>query len=74
MSSGFGIKGAVGRCYPFYKSFEECLKTAPEVKDCRERREDYFECCHHKKEFGRVNAIAAQKKRNEEGGGGHQPH
>lgn len=25
MSSGFGVKGSVGRCYPFWSAFEKCL-------------------------------------------------
>jgi len=25
MSSGFGIKGGLGRCYPFFAEFKECL-------------------------------------------------
>ena len=72
MSSGFGIKGNVGRCYTFFQSYEECLSKAGEVKECYNNREDYFECLHHKKEFTRVKTIEAQRKKNEEeGGGGH---
>jgi hypothetical protein len=25
MSSGFGIRGGIGRCYPFYAELKECL-------------------------------------------------
>ena len=29
--------------------------------ECKELREDYFECLHHRKEFARMNAITLQK-------------
>jgi hypothetical protein len=25
MSSGFGLRGSIGRCYPFYAEYKECL-------------------------------------------------
>jgi len=33
---------------------------------CFKLREDYMECLHHKKEFARENAIAAERKRQNE--------
>jgi NADH dehydrogenase (ubiquinone) Fe-S protein 5 len=75
MSSGFGIRGNVGRCYPFYKAYESCLSTADKISECSEIREDYFECCHHKKEFTRIETIrseaARQASAKDGGGGGH---
>eukprot|EP00546_Thalassionema_frauenfeldii_P019899 CAMPEP_0178895162 /NCGR_PEP_ID=MMETSP0786-20121207/430_1 /TAXON_ID=186022 /ORGANISM="Thalassionema frauenfeldii, Strain CCMP 1798" /LENGTH=77 /DNA_ID=CAMNT_0020565355 /DNA_START=62 /DNA_END=295 /DNA_ORIENTATION=+ len=77
MSSGFGIKGKVGRCYPFFADYKDCLQNRedPEtMKVCGPERDDYFECLHHKKEFGRVATVLAQQKSNLEadsGGGSH---
>ena len=25
MSSGFGLRGGIGRCYPFWAEYKECL-------------------------------------------------
>ncbi|TFJ80723.1 hypothetical protein NSK_007900 [Nannochloropsis salina CCMP1776] len=75
MSSGFGVKGNVGRCYPFWSAFEKCLATADHFKECMDFRDDYEECLHHRKEYARVRAIEKQRalmERGEEGGaGGH---
>ena len=49
-SSGFGFRGGVGRCFPVWEQFTECMSKAPEVKLCANLRDDYFECLHHKKE------------------------
>lgn len=43
---------------------------------CKLKREDYFECLHHRKEHDRIRQIAEQQKKNEQGdthghGGGH---
>lgn len=51
-SSGFGVKGSVGRCYPFWSAFEKCLATADHFKECMDFRDDYVECLHHRKEVG----------------------
>ena len=72
MSSGFGARGGVGRCYPFWTDFTTCMSRAETPSVCKEKREDYIECLHHKKEFTRLNAIEEQKRLNaERGGGGH---
>lgn len=38
-SSGFGVKGSVGRCYPIWSAFEKCLVSVclPAVSGARER-------------------------------------
>ena len=56
-SSGFGVKGSVGRCYPIWSAFEKCLATADHFKECMDFRDDYVECLHHRKE---VRACAAK--------------
>ena len=91
MSSGYGCRGNVSRCFPFWQQFSDCMVRlflggaravcarnpsfehpstpafsvvlapcgvtaqahAETPKDCREKREDYFECLHHKKYFTR---------------------
>jgi len=59
MSSGFGLRGGLGRCFPFWADFKECLKseTDKDGKICMGAREDYFECLHHKKEFAMIGAV-----------------
>jgi NADH dehydrogenase (ubiquinone) Fe-S protein 5 len=78
MSSGFGLKGTVGRCYPFFADYKECLQQRENdsVSVCLPEKVDYFECLHHKKEFSRVRQINEQHEKNEQaaksdGGGGH---
>jgi len=77
MSSGFGLRGGIGRCYPFWAEYKECLqqdtdKKAGEV--CNFQREDYFECLHHRREHEMVRKVMEQEKINQEkenGSGGH---
>ncbi|GAB5036068.1 Hypothetical protein NocV09_03300490 [Nannochloropsis oceanica] len=69
MSSGFGVKGSVGRCYPIWSAFEKCLATAPHFKECMDFRDDYVECLHHRKEYARVQAIEKQRVLMESGQG-----
>mmetsp|Transcript_24174 Transcript_24174/g.30411 ORF Transcript_24174/g.30411 Transcript_24174/m.30411 type:complete len:83 (+) Transcript_24174:131-379(+) len=76
MSSGFGIKGGVGRCYPFFAEYKECLQKERSLAGtlCNVLREDYFECLHHKKEYAMVKKIVDQHALNEKtaaGGGDH---
>mmetsp|Transcript_7466 Transcript_7466/g.10837 ORF Transcript_7466/g.10837 Transcript_7466/m.10837 type:complete len:84 (+) Transcript_7466:134-385(+) len=79
MTSGFGVKGGLGRCYPFFAEYKECLKgeTSREAMTCVPQVEDYFECLHHKKENAMVKAVNDQMKLNAQmekegnGGGGH---
>ncbi len=51
MASGLGVFGGRGRCHPFWTDFSECMSKADVPSDCKEMREDYFECLHHRKEF-----------------------
>jgi len=48
----------------------KCMSTASDPSDCKDVREDYLECLHHKKEFQRTNAIQAEadRQRGEEAG------
>ncbi|KAL9188513.1 hypothetical protein ACHAXT_006891 [Thalassiosira profunda] len=72
MSSGRGINGGVGRCYPFFAEFKECLKTEALVtkedgtrawkNNCWQVREDYFECLHAKKEWAMVARVNEQEQ------------
>eukprot|EP00979_Chaetoceros_neogracilis_P005367 scaffold982_cov234-Chaetoceros_neogracile.AAC.7 len=79
MSSGYGIRGGIGRCYPFFADLKECLKSEDSNNGvaCAPMSEDYFECLHHKKEHDMVRTVIAQQKKNEElalsegGDGGH---
>lgn len=51
MSSGYGAFGGQGRCFLFWKEYENCLIQARENgNDCSLFREDYLECLHHRKE------------------------
>mmetsp|Transcript_41327 Transcript_41327/g.101828 ORF Transcript_41327/g.101828 Transcript_41327/m.101828 type:complete len:182 (-) Transcript_41327:46-591(-) len=67
MASGFGAKGQEGRCYPLWTNFSACMSTADDPMECRNLREDYFECLHHKKEYTRISTInkEANKQMNE---------
>jgi NADH dehydrogenase (ubiquinone) Fe-S protein 5 len=67
MSSGFGIKGGLSRCYPFFAEYKECLKTETSRlgEKCLHQRDDYFECLHHKKEHEIVRKVNEQVKINE---------
>jgi NADH dehydrogenase (ubiquinone) Fe-S protein 5 len=53
-----------------YFSRVKCMSTASDPSDCKDVREDYLECLHHKKEFQRANAIQAEadRQRGEEAG------
>lgn len=63
MASGFGLHGGVGRCYPVWMDFSECMAHCEDPRDCVKFREDYFECLHHKKEYTRMNTINKEKER-----------
>ncbi len=43
--------------------------SAADPSECQAKREDYFECLHHKKEFARANAVTSEKLRPHSGGG-----
>ncbi|KAL7428599.1 hypothetical protein ACHAXH_001718 [Discostella pseudostelligera] len=73
MASGHGINGRVGRCYPFFAEFKECMKTETILvnddgtkkwkNDCWMVREDYFECLHAKKEWAMVRRVNEEEAR-----------
>ncbi|KAG5176409.1 NADH-ubiquinone oxidoreductase-like protein [Tribonema minus] len=79
MSSGFGVRGGVGRCYPIFSALNQCIAQADNREDCSDFRDDYFECLHHFKEFQRAKVINEQQAKNAEilkhnnngDGGGH---
>ena len=50
MASGFGVTGKKGRCYDVWMDFSECMSHCAMPADCTSRRDDYFECLHHRKE------------------------
>lgn len=39
-------------CYPIWMDFSECMSKAEDPKACRDFRDDYLECLHHRKEVG----------------------
>eukprot|EP00898_Chlorokybus_atmophyticus_P008301 jgi/Chlat1/8472/Chrsp80S07864 len=57
MASGFGVKGGKGRCYGLWMEFSGCMASCETPGQCRDLREDYLECLHHRKEFQRINTI-----------------
>ena len=63
MASGFGIKGGPGRCSPLWMGFSECMATAEEPRACKDLRDDYLECLHHRKEIARLNAVYREQKK-----------
>ena len=42
---------------------KQCMSTAEDPSECKDVREDYLECLHHKKEFQRANSIQAEADR-----------
>eukprot|EP00978_Attheya_sp_CCMP212_P022823 scaffold68763_cov59-Attheya_sp.AAC.1 len=81
MASGFGLRGGIGRCYPFFADYKECLKeeTSKDGVVCFMQREDYFECLHNRREFTMVKMVNDQaakleKEKGESGGGGGGDH
>ncbi|PXF41073.1 NADH dehydrogenase [ubiquinone] iron-sulfur protein 5-B [Gracilariopsis chorda] len=63
MASGHGVNGGPGRCYSFWLDFTKCLADADLPIDCKDLRDDYMECLHHKKEAQRRRAVAAELNR-----------
>jgi NADH dehydrogenase (ubiquinone) Fe-S protein 5 len=41
-----GATGAIGRCFPLFKEYQQCLMST-DPKQCLLLREDYFECLHN---------------------------
>ena len=68
MSSGFGAKGGVGRCYPVWRELSACMSSTADPRECRAKGEDYFECLHHKKEYTRYNKMASELARRRSAG------
>lgn len=54
--------------------FSACMADADHPKQCKDFRDDYLECLHHRKEFARLNAVFREEKKMEAGGGGHGHH
>ena len=54
MSSGLGVNGTEGRCYPFWREYKECLKKSAvtEREPCFLIRDDYKECLYRREEVG----------------------
>ncbi|KAK3327722.1 hypothetical protein B0T19DRAFT_400558 [Cercophora scortea] len=74
MSSGYGLHGGPGRCFPFWQELLACYVVNTSADDdsgkkkCGPVLEDYYECLHHKKEAARVKALqAAYRKAEAEG-------
>lgn len=65
MASGISVNGGVGRCYPFWLDFTACMKDAELPQVCKDIREDYVECLHHRKEFTRMRIVAEEAARKE---------
>jgi len=77
MSSGFGLKGNVGRCYPFFADFKDCMQNikAGDIGiECTDQKADYFECLHMQKTYARIKQINEQAKINAKGGGDDKGH
>ncbi len=47
------------RCYPIWMDFSECMSKTDDPKKCKDFRDDYLECLHHRKE---VRAAAVQQR------------
>eukprot|EP01134_Creolimax_fragrantissima_P001543 CFRG1543T1 len=56
MASGYGKLGGTGRCFQFFRDFEDCMRGDGNF-DCKLQYEDYMECLHHNKEVGRMEAL-----------------
>ncbi|KAL1297133.1 hypothetical protein AAFC00_004710 [Neodothiora populina] len=65
MSSGYGLTGGPGRCFPFWQEMLACYVVNTNNDDTSGRKkcypmlEDYYECLHHRKEAARVHALQA---------------
>jgi NADH dehydrogenase (ubiquinone) Fe-S protein 5 len=63
MASGVGVNGGPGRCYGMWLDFTRCLADADVPSECQSNRDDYIECLHHRKEMGRMRAVADEVRR-----------
>ncbi|KJZ75653.1 hypothetical protein HIM_04810 [Hirsutella minnesotensis 3608] len=63
MSSGYGMHGGPGRCFPFWQDVLACYVVNTNSTDdsgkkkCALPLEDYYECLHHKKEHARAMVL-----------------
>mmetsp|Transcript_44062 Transcript_44062/g.65356 ORF Transcript_44062/g.65356 Transcript_44062/m.65356 type:complete len:82 (-) Transcript_44062:179-424(-) len=81
MASGWGLRGGVSRCYPFFAMYMNCIqesKSEEKPVECIPYGEDYMECLHSRKEWTHVEAVVKQNELNLKnakagggGGGGH---
>ncbi|CAD0031889.1 unnamed protein product [Aureobasidium pullulans] len=61
MSSGYGLTGGPGRCFPFWQEMLACYVVNTNSEDgsgkkkCAPMLEDYYECLHHRKEHLAAN-------------------
>lgn len=62
MSSGFGIGGKQGRCFGLWQDFSKCLSESDEPRLCKDYRDDYLECLHHREEFKMMNEVFRAEK------------
>ncbi|TPX67757.1 hypothetical protein SpCBS45565_g03541 [Spizellomyces sp. 'palustris'] len=72
MSSGFGLNGGRGRCFPFWQEFAKCyVQSDSPRKECTNQFEDYQECLYHRKELLRLSIVQEEyekeKQRKAEG-------
>lgn len=42
---------------------QQCVRATDDPRKCKEKRDDYLECLHHRKEFTRLNAIYRETQR-----------
>ncbi|CAH3110436.1 unnamed protein product [Pocillopora meandrina] len=63
---GPGLDGNRPRCAPFWDDFFACVVKNGRNEQwalCKEQREDFMECLHHKKLYTRVQKIKRQKEK-----------
>ncbi|KAF3770691.1 hypothetical protein M406DRAFT_248932 [Cryphonectria parasitica EP155] len=71
MSSGYGLNGGPGRCFPFWQEVLACYVVNVNSEDdsgkkkCVPVLEDYYECMHHKKEAARAMALQTAYRKAE---------
>ncbi|KAH0363819.1 hypothetical protein KCU65_g7153, partial [Aureobasidium melanogenum] len=70
MSSGYGLTGGPGRCFPFWQEMLACYVVNTNSEDgsgkkkCAPMLEDYYECLHHRKEAARVHALQSAYRKH----------
>eukprot|EP00013_Stygamoeba_regulata_P006921 CAMPEP_0177635046 /NCGR_PEP_ID=MMETSP0447-20121125/3691_1 /TAXON_ID=0 /ORGANISM="Stygamoeba regulata, Strain BSH-02190019" /LENGTH=91 /DNA_ID=CAMNT_0019136805 /DNA_START=13 /DNA_END=288 /DNA_ORIENTATION=+ len=66
MASGFGAMGGQGRCFTFWRDFEECVSVAPHAEQCLDFQFDYIECLHRQRANGMYKQMVEDMRQNEE--------